>query len=183
MSEHHYQELYRLKSLTSLPSVQNVLDNLINERQVIREPIKRSKAQIQTLYITTGYAWGQSLTTVTLYVNFEGASELPKDKYSVKVLQRSLELNIYENKGANYNFKINQLCDFVVPEKTVLKKNKILIVLCKQNQDSDWPDLRMKTTQNTYNELERFEKTYEPIHQDNFQTPFIDSSGTCIHNT
>ncbi|KAI9273792.1 hypothetical protein EDC94DRAFT_592787 [Helicostylum pulchrum] len=120
-----------------------------------------------------------------LYVNFKGASELVKDKYSVKVLKRSLELNIYENKGANYNFKINQLCDFVVPGKTVikLKKDKILIVLYKQNPDSDWPDLRMKSTQNTYNELERFEKTHEPSHQDNFQTPFNDTSGTCIHNS
>lgn len=87
MSEHHYQELCRLKGLTSLPSVQNVLERLINEQHAAREPIKRSKvlsifsflksrfnstiifhiiqAQVQTLYITTGYAWGQSLATVT----------------------------------------------------------------------------------------------------------------------
>lgn len=43
MSEHHYQELCRLKGLTSLPSVQNVLERLINEQHAVREPIKRSK--------------------------------------------------------------------------------------------------------------------------------------------
>lgn len=41
--EEHIQELRRLKDLSTVPSVQKVLENLINENRKMREPIKRSK--------------------------------------------------------------------------------------------------------------------------------------------
>lgn len=51
MNEEYYQELNRLKDLSPLPSVQKVLQGLINERhQDIREPIKRSKVNYYYYY-------------------------------------------------------------------------------------------------------------------------------------
>jgi hypothetical protein len=41
--EEHIQELRRLKNLSTVLSVQKVLENLINENHEMREPIKRSK--------------------------------------------------------------------------------------------------------------------------------------------
>ncbi|KAI9349907.1 hypothetical protein BD770DRAFT_413122 [Pilaira anomala] len=182
MDDQHYQELDRLRNLTSLPSVQKVLDDLISERKVIREPIKRSNAEKQTIYLTTGYAWCQTANSVTLYVNFDRASELGPNDYSINVLKRSVELNIYEKKGANYSFKINQLNDLVIPESTTvkLKKDKIVITLFKQTKDYTWPDLRLKSTQNTYQQLERIEKKYaQSSRRENFQTPFNENTSPC----
>lgn len=92
--EEHIQELRRLKDLSTVPSVQKVLENLINENRKMREPIKRSKvhfihwekvpmkmlnnvytqqAQIQTIYITTGYAWSQTSSYIR-YVSSKTAS-------------------------------------------------------------------------------------------------------------
>lgn len=48
MSNDHYQELKRLKGLCIVPSVQKVLDDLINNHgKDVREPIKRSKVKIR----------------------------------------------------------------------------------------------------------------------------------------
>lgn len=38
----------------------------------------------------------------------------------------------------------------------------------------------MKSTQKLYNEIERFEKKYEPVEQANFDTPF---KASCTHQT
>ncbi|KAG2211919.1 hypothetical protein INT47_004606 [Mucor saturninus] len=163
-----------MKGLCRLPSVQKALDALINEGRQVREPIKRTKALLQTRYITTGYAWCQSAASVTLYVNFDNADEIPKTKYSLDVLDRSIELNIFDYKGVNHNFKINQLCDFVKPENSTIKfkQDKIVIILKKRNAGSDWPDLRMKSTHKTFHELERHEKSYTPKLNTNYTTPF-----------
>jgi hypothetical protein len=46
MSKDHYQELRRLKSLSTAPSVQKALDDLINnDNKGVREPTKRSKVK------------------------------------------------------------------------------------------------------------------------------------------
>lgn len=130
--EEHIQELRRLKDLSTVPSVQKVLENLINENRKMREPIKRSKvhfihwgkvpmkmlnnvytqqAQIQTIYITTGYAWSQTSTYIryvssksaswhltkrqrSIYVNFKDAGKLSKDNCSMNTTTRSVEFNI-----------------------------------------------------------------------------------------
>lgn len=44
--EEHIQELKRLKDLSTVPSVQKVLEDLITENREMREPIKRSKVHI-----------------------------------------------------------------------------------------------------------------------------------------
>ncbi|KAL9537329.1 hypothetical protein MBANPS3_011878 [Mucor bainieri] len=92
--EEHIQELKRLKDLATVPSVQKVLEDLITENREMREPIKRSKAQIQTIFITTGFAWNQTSTSVIIYVNFKDAGTLSKDNCSMNATTRSLEFNI-----------------------------------------------------------------------------------------
>lgn len=44
--EEHIRELKRLMDLSTVPSVQKVLEDLINENREMREPIKRSKVLI-----------------------------------------------------------------------------------------------------------------------------------------
>lgn len=62
MSEEHYQELLRLKNLSSVPSVQKVLEDMINDRpksrrndssSLIREPIKRSRVSMSDIFKVT----------------------------------------------------------------------------------------------------------------------------------
>ncbi|GAN07105.1 hypothetical protein MAM1_0148d06597 [Mucor ambiguus] len=171
--EEHIQELKRLKDLATVPSVQKVLEDLITENCKIREPIKRSKAQIQTIYITTGFAWNQTPASImyVLYINFKDAGTLSKDNCSMNTTPRSLEFNI----------ATLHMCK-------QLKEHKIVITLPKKNPDSVWLDLRMKSTQKTYQELERFEKmnSQNPDyinnnHSANFDTPFKEG-GHCSHH-
>ncbi|KAL7315079.1 hypothetical protein PS15m_006577 [Mucor circinelloides] len=186
--EEHIRELKRLMDLSTVPSVQKVLEDLINENHEMREPIKRSKAQIQTIYITTGFAWNQTSTSIIIYVNFKDAGMLSKDNCSIHTTPRSLEFNIFNHNGAHYKFKINQLYSFIHPEKSSfkLKENKIVITLTKKNHDSVWLDLRMKSTQKTYQELERYEKInhLNPNNNSkskNYDTPFKEGS-YCSHH-
>ncbi|OAD05417.1 hypothetical protein MUCCIDRAFT_109282 [Mucor lusitanicus CBS 277.49] len=160
--EEHIQELRRLKDLATVPSVQKVLEDLISENREMREPIKRSKAQIQTIFITTGFAWNQTPTSIVIYVNFKDAGTLSKDNCSINTTPRSLEFNI--------------------------AKHKIVIILTKKTPDSVWLDLRMKSTQKTYQELERYEKINDlnpnNVHNNNhanFDTPFKEGS-YCSHH-
>ena len=125
--EEHIQELRRLKNLSTVLSVQKVLENLINENREMREPIKRSKAQIQTIYITTGYAWSQTSVSVSIYVNYKDASKLSKDNCSINTTTRSLEFNIINHNSAHHKFKINQLYSFINPEKSSFKANTIYL--------------------------------------------------------
>jgi hypothetical protein len=65
-----------------------------------------------------------------------------------------------------------------------LKDSKIIITLTKQIQDSIWLDLRMKSTQNAYQELERFEKINDSSPKENnanYDTPFKENS-CCSHH-
>ncbi|KAL9549242.1 hypothetical protein PS6_006184 [Mucor atramentarius] len=176
--EEHIRELKRLMDLSTVPSVQKVLEDLINENHEMREPIKRSKAQIQTIYITTGFAWNQTSTSIIIYVNFKDAGMLSKDNCSIHTTPRSLEFNI----AISYILK-NPHSSLV---RTQLKENKIVITLTKKNHDSVWLDLRMKSTQKTYQELERYEKInhLNPNNNSkskNYDTPFKEGS-YCSHH-
>lgn len=69
-----------------------------------------------------------------------------------------------------------------------LKEHKIVINLTKKNPDSVWLDLRMKSTQKTYQELERFEKindlnpnSINNSHNANYDTPFKEGSHCSYH--
>ena len=65
-----------------------------------------------------------------------------------------------------------------------MKDNKIIITLTKQIQDSIWLDLRMKSTQNAYQELERSEKANDPSPKENnanYDTPFKENN-CCSHH-
>ncbi|KAK4519881.1 uncharacterized protein ATC70_010125 [Mucor velutinosus] len=188
--EEHIQELKRLKDLTTVPSVQKVLEDLITENRVMREPIRRSKAQIQTIYITTGFAWNQTPTSIIIYINFKDAGTLSTDNCSMNTTPRSLEFNVFNHNSAHHKFKINQLYSFIQPEKSSfkLKEHKIVISLTKKNLDSVWLDLRMKSTQKTYQELERYEKINGPKRNNingnnnaNYDTPFKEGS-YCSHH-
>ncbi|CAO3633473.1 unnamed protein product [Mucor hiemalis] len=152
----------------------------------IREPIKRSKAKVQTIFITKGYAWSQSSSSVSLYIPFEKANEIPKACYSLSIQEKSIELNInLSKKGVTYNFKISHLYDCVKPDKSVVKykSDKIVIILEKLRPDVQWADLRSKTTQETYNELERYEKQYQPVTPEHFSTDFgTPSPAKCPHH-
>lgn len=63
MNEQDIEELYKLKEIAKRPLVQKVLQDIINKEK--REPIKKTKAQVQTIYITSNYAWDQNDQFVT----------------------------------------------------------------------------------------------------------------------
>ncbi|KAI8334042.1 hypothetical protein BD560DRAFT_414763 [Blakeslea trispora] len=139
----------------------------------IRDPIKTSKAEIQTVYITNGYAWTQTDSAIILYINFEKANRISQLKCTVDVLLRSIELNILDHDRANHKFRINQLYYPVIEGKFILKfkENKIVLRLFKEVPGKKWPDLRIKSTQTIYNHLERLEKKYTTV-QPNLDTLF-----------
>ncbi|CAO3681904.1 unnamed protein product [Umbelopsis vinacea] len=129
----------------------------------IPEPIGRSKAQIQNIYITTGYGWDQSDVSVMLYLNIKDADTLKEDQYKLDVQAQSINFDIYNHYGANYNFKISKLAKEVIPEKSrvKLKKSQIVIFLRKKEQSKQWQELRYKSTRDVYNELTRAEEKGE----------------------
>ncbi|KAG2221125.1 hypothetical protein INT45_004434 [Circinella minor] len=143
-------ELKNLKTLATRPVVINAMEKLLKDCQqhiqarqlsntskssfstsAIREPISRSKANIQTIYITSGYAWGQS------------------------------DQSIIEHEGANYNFRISQLHGYVTLENSriKLKESQLVIYLRKENIGKNWADLRLKTTRDMYDQLKRAESS------------------------
>ncbi|KAI8637154.1 hypothetical protein BD408DRAFT_375714 [Parasitella parasitica] len=167
-NEESIEEIKRLKDLSI---------------QKIREPIKRSKAQIQTLFINNnGYAWHETASSVIIRVNFIDADKISVDDCSLNTTTRSVEFNIFNHKNAHHKFTITQLYSFIHPEKSryKLKKDKIVINLTKQNDGTSWLDLRMKTIQNTYQGLERSINTSSKEGSINYDTPFKESN-CCSH--
>ncbi|CAO3685863.1 unnamed protein product [Umbelopsis ramanniana] len=127
------------------------------------QPIGREKAKIQNVYITTGYGWDQSDMSVMLYLNIKDADTLTEDQYKLDVQTQSINFDVYNHNGANYNFKISKLAKEIVPEKcrVKLKKSQIVIFLRKKEQGKQWPELRYKSTRDVYNELVRAEEKGE----------------------
>lgn len=57
-----------------------------------------------------------------------------------------------------------------------------MIILEKARYDVQWADLRLKTTQETYNELERYEKQYQPVTPEHLSSVFGTTSPVpCSH--
>ncbi|GAB5586010.1 hypothetical protein Unana1_00910 [Umbelopsis nana] len=136
---------------------------LAAQGKAIPQPIGRSKAKIQNIYITTGYGWDQSDLSVMLYLNVKDADTIKEDQYKLDVQEQSINFDIYSHHGANYNFKISKLAKEVVPEKSrvKLKKSQIVIFLRKKEQGKQWQELRYKSTRDVYNELVRAEEKGE----------------------
>lgn len=61
------------------------------------------------------------------------------------------------------------------------RNGKIVVTLAKETVGKEWPDLRMKTAQSIYNELERNEKKTESIPKHTFDTPFKED-GACYYH-
>ncbi|CDS11959.1 hypothetical protein LRAMOSA04155 [Lichtheimia ramosa] len=162
-------ELESLIAMTTRPNILQTLEKLRNslhEQQQqhnissnIRDPIQRSKAKAHTVYITTGYGWCQTKDNVIIYLTVKNASKLSPEQYTIDVQRRSMQLDIIEHEGANYNFRISQLNGQVIPEKTKikLKESKLVIYLHKENHEREWNDLRLKSTRDVYDELQRAE--------------------------
>ncbi|CDH55391.1 predicted protein [Lichtheimia corymbifera JMRC:FSU:9682] len=161
-------ELESLIAMTTRPNILQTLEKLRNslhEQQQqnmspsIRTPIQRSKAKAHTVYITTGYGWCQTKETVIIYLTVKNAFKLSPGQYTMDVQRRSIQLDIMEHEGANYNFRISQLNGQVIPEKTKikLKDSKLIIYLYKENHGREWNDIRLKTTRDVYDELQRAE--------------------------
>ncbi|KAG2184576.1 hypothetical protein INT43_000485 [Umbelopsis isabellina] len=178
-------ELERLSSLTERESVRSHIDDLLSklrkqldraqevekEQELKAIERKRLEAKAQNIYITTGYGWDQSDLSVMLYLNIKDADTLREDQYKLDVQSQSIELNVYNHNGANYNFKISKLAKEVVPDKSrvKLKKAQIVIFLRKSEQGKSWPELRYKSTRDVYNELVRAE--------DKGETPAVPNAG------
>ncbi|KAG2188574.1 hypothetical protein INT44_001329 [Umbelopsis vinacea] len=133
--------------------------------KVMPQPIGREKAKIQNVYITTGYGWDQSDMSVMLYLTIKDADTLTEDQYKLDVQAQSINFDVYNHNGANYNFKISKLAKEIIPEKcrVKLKKAQIILFLRKKEQGKQWPELRYKSTRDVYNELVRAEEKGELI--------------------
>ncbi|CAM0135757.1 hypothetical protein VKS41_001812 [Umbelopsis sp. WA50703] len=135
--------------------------SLAAQGKSIPQPIGRSaaSAKVQTIYITTGYAWDQSDLSVMLYLTIKDADILQDDQYKLEVQSQSIEFNVYNHRGANYNFKISKLANEVVSDKSrvKLKKAQIVIFLRKKEQGKVWPELRYKSARDVFNEHMRAE--------------------------
>ncbi|KAL0095572.1 hypothetical protein F4703DRAFT_1825293 [Phycomyces blakesleeanus] len=126
----------------------------------IREPIGRAKAKTQTIFITSGYGWTQSDTYVTVYLEISDAHQITLDQCVLDVQPKSVQLDIREHKGANYNFRIARLHGQIDPSqcKIKIKATKIVLFLRKQDFGKEWTDLRLKNTRDMYNQLQRAEE-------------------------
>ncbi|KAI9310313.1 hypothetical protein BX666DRAFT_1882538 [Dichotomocladium elegans] len=129
---------------------------------VLRMPIHRCKANAQTVYITTGYGWSQTKETVVIYLTIQNAIRITPDQYLLEVEPRSVQLTISGHEGANYNFRISQLNGEVVPGKSTLKvtssgqwRSKIIVHLFKARAGREWTDIRLRSTRDVYDQLER----------------------------
>ncbi|KAI8139210.1 hypothetical protein BJV82DRAFT_255144 [Fennellomyces sp. T-0311] len=165
-------ELEALKASATRPFVVHTLQKVLEdcqqqrkarrlsaEARTIREPIRRTKASTQTIYITSGYAWGQSDQSVIIYLPIKNARLITADQYRLHVQPRAIQFDINEHEGANYNFRISQLHGLVAPDQTKVKtkESQFIIYLRKANVGRDWVDLRLKSTRDVYDELRRAE--------------------------
>ncbi|KAI7882462.1 hypothetical protein K492DRAFT_186118 [Lichtheimia hyalospora FSU 10163] len=134
-------ELESLITMTTRPNILQTLEKLRNnlhkQRQDsmssnIRNPIQRTKAKAHTVYITTGYGWCQTKDTVIIYLTVKNASKLSPSQYTMDVQRRSIQLDI-------------------------LKESKLVIYLYKENHGREWNDIRLKSTKDVYDELQRAE--------------------------
>ncbi|KAH8554509.1 hypothetical protein BGW37DRAFT_517047 [Umbelopsis sp. PMI_123] len=147
---------------------------LAAQGKAMPQPIGREKAKIQNIYITTGYGWDQSDMSVMLYLNIKDSDTLKEDQYKLDVQAQSINFDVYNHNGANFNFKISKLAQEVVPEKSrvKLKQSQIVIFLRKKEQGKQWQELRYKSTRDVYNELVRAEEKGElPKQPQNSQLP------------
>ncbi|ORZ01490.1 hypothetical protein BCR43DRAFT_487013 [Syncephalastrum racemosum] len=185
-------ELERLRDQAQRPRVIELLSKVLQESQnlhqkeMVREPIQRAVAQPQTIYITSGYGWGQSSKSVTIYLNLKNALSIKESQYELNVQPRSISLDIRNHMGANHNFRISQLHDHVKPDATQvkLKENKMVIYLAKATPGKDWTDLRLKSTRDMYDELRRAESTTAPLpHPQGFGNNVEDLSRELYRNS
>ncbi|KAI8366773.1 uncharacterized protein BYT42DRAFT_142969 [Radiomyces spectabilis] len=158
--DHSHPTEHGITSSTIMQKTSDSFRNHINPSSAsfIREPIERSKAQSQTVYITSGYGWDQSSQTVTLYITVKNAHCISNDQYELNAQSKSIQLDIRDHEGANYNFKIAQLYGTIIPNKTKIKASKVVIYLEKEEVGREWTDLRAKSTRDMYHQLERAEK-------------------------
>ncbi|KAI9266642.1 hypothetical protein BDA99DRAFT_506264 [Phascolomyces articulosus] len=180
-------ELKRLKALTTRPVVIATMEKLLEDAQqehqnqrlsnasissstatstatnvTIREPISRTKANTQTVYITSNYSWSETDKSVFIYLTIKNATEIRREQYHLQVKPRAVQLDISEHEGANYNFRISQLQGQVTPEQSSVKvkenNGQVLISLRKGNVGVKWGQLRLKTTRDMYDQLQRDER-------------------------
>ncbi|KAI9020873.1 hypothetical protein CLU79DRAFT_754164 [Phycomyces nitens] len=144
----------------ALSQQQKVLLNPRVPAVPIREPIGRAKAKTQTIFITSGYGWTQSDTYVTVYLEISDAHKVTLGQCVLDVQPKSVQLDIREHKGANYNFRIARLHGQIDPPqcKIKIKPTKIVLFLRKQDIGKEWTDLRLKNTRDMYNQLQRAEE-------------------------
>ncbi|KAI9493880.1 hypothetical protein BDB00DRAFT_821114 [Zychaea mexicana] len=167
-------ELESLKALASRPGVIGAIEKILEDCQdhttqtrrlsnasssSLREPISRTKATTQTIYITSGYGWDQSDQSVIIYLPIKDAKKITTEHYNLQVQPRAIQLDINEHEGVNYNFRISQLHGYVAPEQTKakVKETRFVIYLRKAEVGKHWADLRLKTTRDVYDELKRAE--------------------------
>ncbi|XP_022907395.1 calcyclin-binding protein [Onthophagus taurus] len=86
------------------------------------------------------YAWGQSKTNVTFYVNLPKVETIPKENVTCTFQPQSLELRIRGLENKDYLFVINKLLHAIDPEKSsiVIKTDSIKILAAKVDQTQTW---------------------------------------------
>jgi len=130
----------------------------------IRDPIAVTKPIAQTIYITTNYGWGEGTSTVSIYLNIKNTEEILPDQYVLNVQEKSVNLDIKEHDGANYNFKLSPFHAEVIPDKTKIKFKKDQVVLVfKKKENKEWKELKFRTTRELYNDLTRAEESGKPL--------------------
>ncbi|ORZ17697.1 hypothetical protein BCR42DRAFT_412325 [Absidia repens] len=112
---------------------------------------------MQTIYVTSGYGWDQSDKTIILYIPIPKANELKKEKCTLSVQARILQFDADDHQGANYSFKISNLCGDLVPSVSEIKfkSNKVILHLQKKEVGKHWNDIKMKRISDVYNQMQR----------------------------
>jgi calcyclin binding protein len=94
----------------------------------------------------SSYGWSQDNDNVDVDIlddHLQGIGSLPKEQVECQFTTTSFDLKIHNHKGRNLRLRVTNLDKDIVPEKcrTVVKKNRITLVLKKKGQWDHWNTL------------------------------------------
>ncbi|KAI7865958.1 hypothetical protein BDF14DRAFT_1819593 [Spinellus fusiger] len=99
-------------------------------------------------------------TQISIYLDIPHSHLVTLGQCTLNAQLKSVQLDINEHKGANYNFKIARLHSPIdsLNCRIKIKPSKIVLLLRKQESGREWTDLRLKNTSEMYSQLKRAEE-------------------------
>ncbi|KAK3866750.1 hypothetical protein Pcinc_027734 [Petrolisthes cinctipes] len=86
------------------------------------------------------YSWDQSDKFIKLYITLKNIQTLNKEAVTTTFNKKSMELNVKELEGKNYNLNVSNLADSIKPDASYhkVKTDMVVVLLAKEDQEHKW---------------------------------------------